>query len=302
MVEERNRNGKFKNIIDFMNRVSKDVINKRQLEKLIQAGAFDSIESNRSKLFNNVTKFVELFGVDKNKNQDLLFEENEISFNDKNLFNQNLGTWKNSEILSNELEVIGFYFSDHPLNHYPRKFFELENINSFKNYYSENNNIKMMKVCGAILDIKERSNKDGKKYAFITVSEKNFQFELTIFSENLYKFRPLLKEGNLLIFTIDVIDNKTDTRFIIRDIVSLEKTFLKNKFKFNIYANIENISSIKDDIFEKSINNNDKPIDLFITLDQKLINFDFNKYTIKSYKKLDELNNSKMLDYSLEIS
>ena len=118
----------------------------------------------------------------------------------------------------------------------------------------------------------------------------------------MYKFRPLLKEGNLLIFTIDVIDNKTDSRFIIRDIVSLEKTFLKNKFKFNIYANIENISSIKDDIFEKSINNNDKPIDLFITLDQKLINFDFNKYTIKSYKKLDELNNSKMLDYSLEIS
>ena len=81
-----------------------------------------------------------------------------------------------------------------------------------------------------------------------------------------------------------------------------EKTFLKNKFKFNIYANIENISSIKDDIFEKSINNNDKPIDLFITLDQKLINFDFNKYTIKSYKKLEELSNSKILDYSLEIS
>ena len=59
---------------------------------------------------------------------------------------------------------------------------------------------------------------------------------------------------------------------------------------------------LKDDIFEKSINNNDKPIDLFITLDQKLINFDFNKYTIKSYKKLDELYKSKILDYSLEIS
>ena len=60
MVEERKQNGKFKNIIDFMNRVSKDVINKRQLEKLIQAGAFDSIEPDRAKLFNNVTKFVEL--------------------------------------------------------------------------------------------------------------------------------------------------------------------------------------------------------------------------------------------------
>ena len=82
----------------------------------------------------NLTGNEKYFGVDKNKNQDLLFEENEISFNDKNLFNQNLGTWKNSEILSNELEVIGFYFSDHPLNHYPKKFFETENIMSFKNY------------------------------------------------------------------------------------------------------------------------------------------------------------------------
>ena len=47
MVNERKSNGKFKNIIDFMNRVKSDVINKRQLEKLIQAGAFDSIELNR---------------------------------------------------------------------------------------------------------------------------------------------------------------------------------------------------------------------------------------------------------------
>ena len=74
----------------------------------------------------------------------------------------------------------------------------------------------VIKVCGAILDIKERSNKDGKKYAFITVSETSFQFELTIFSENLYKYRPLLKEGNLLIFNIDIVKSNTDTRFIIR--------------------------------------------------------------------------------------
>ena len=114
MVDERNKNGKFKSIIDFMNRVSKDVINKRQLEKLIQAGAFDSIEANRSKLFNNVPKFVELFGGEKNINQDMLFEENEISFEDKNLFNQNYEKWKNTEILSNELEVIGFIF---PITH-----------------------------------------------------------------------------------------------------------------------------------------------------------------------------------------
>ena len=302
MVEERNKNGRFTSIIDFMNRVSKDVINKRQLEKLIQAGAFDSIEQNRSKLFNNVPKFVELYGGEKNMNQDMLFEENEISFDDKNLFNQNYKKWKNSEILSNELEVIGFYFSDHPLNLYPKKFFELENISLFKDY-TENNNSNSIKVCGAILDIKERSNKDGKKYAFITVSETNFQFELTIFSENLYKYRPLLKEGNLLIFNVDIIKNNADTRFIIRELASLDKIFTNKKYKFNIYTNIKYVSELKDSIFEENKNTNlNNYIDLFITVDQKLVNFDFEKYSIKSYKKLDYLNKSKILDYSLEIS
>jgi len=173
---------------------------------------------------------------------------------------------------------------------------------SFKNY-SENYNSNVIKVCGAILDIKERSNKDGKKYAFITVSETSFQFELTIFSENLYKYRPLLKEGNLLIFNVDVVKNNTDTRFIIRTVESLEKTFATNNYKFNIYTNIKNIDELKDNIFvEKEIGNFDNFIDVFITVDQKLVNFDFNKYSIKSYKKLDDLNKSKILDYSLEIS
>ncbi len=240
--------------------------------------------------------------VKKNIKQEMLFEENEISFEDKNLFNQNYQKWKNSEILSNELEVIGFYFSDHPLNLYPKKFFELENISSLKDY-SKNINLNSIKVCGAILDIKERSNKDGKKYAFITVSEVNYQFELTIFSENLYKYRPILKEGNLLIFTIDIVKNNTDIRFIIREVLSLEKVFRQNKYKFNIYSNIQNLPQLKDNIFEGKQNSNfDTDIDLFIAIDYKLVNFNFNQYSIKSFKKLDELNKSKILDYSLEIT
>ena len=74
-----------------MKRVENEVVNKRQLEKLIQSGSFDSVEKNRSKLFYNVPQFVNLFGSNNNlSNQNLLFEEEEISFNDKNLFDQNL--------------------------------------------------------------------------------------------------------------------------------------------------------------------------------------------------------------------
>ena len=80
------------------------------------------------------------------------------------------------------------------------------------------------------------------------------------------------------------------------------KLSFKKKYKFNIYTNIQNIAELKDNIFEEKNNsNNNKYIDVFINVDHKLVNFDFNKYSIKSFKKLDDLNKSKILDYSLEI-
>ena len=300
MIIERNKNGKFISIIDFLNRVSNDVINKRQLEKLIQAGAFDSVEKNRSKLFSNVTKFVDLFGGQKNDNQNLLFEDRELSFNDKNLFLQKYKSWKNLEILKNELEVIGFYFSDHPLNYYPKLFFDHQEIKTFK-FINENKDNSSIKLCGAILDIKERSNKDGKKYAFITVSEIDTQYELAIFSENLYRYRSLLKEGNLLIFNVDIIRNSTDERLIIKNIELLSEVFNSFKIKFNIYGSINNILEFKDKIFNTS-SKSKYSVNLFINIENKLVNFDFDNYSIKSFKFLDDLKESNLLDYSLDIS
>ena len=90
LVKERENSGKYNDIIDFMSRLDSDIINKRQLEKLIQAGAFDSISDNRSKLFKNVVNFVQIFGGIKQKldNQTFLFDENKISFEDRTLFIQ----------------------------------------------------------------------------------------------------------------------------------------------------------------------------------------------------------------------
>ena len=107
----------------------------------------------------------------------------------------------------------------------------------------------------------------------------------------------------MLIFNVDVVKNNTDTRFIIRTVESLDKTFTTNNYKFNIYTNFKDMDELKDNIFvKKESGNYDNFIDVFITVDQKLVNFDFSKYSIKSYKKLDDFNKSKILDYSLEFS
>jgi len=302
VVSVREQKGKFKSIIDFLKRVEPEVINKRQLEKLIQSGSFDSIEINRSKLFFNVPQFVNLFGSNNSKlNQNLLFQEEEISFEDKNLFNQKIPVWNSSETLKNELEVVGFYFSDHPLKHYPQKFFEIQNINMF-NDIDLNKNGKKIRLCGSVLDIKERSNKDGRKYAFVTVSEVNSQYELSIFSENLSKFRYLLKEGNLLIFDIDIILNNNDPRFVIRIIKKLESEFNNLEKKIDIFIEPDQLIEYKDSLFSIKHSSKSK-ISIFMNINNKLINFNSNsKYSLMSYKQLDLLKNSKKLDYNIDIS
>ena len=81
LVKDRNKKGQYNDIIDFLQRLSGEVINKRQLEKLIQAGAFDSLEKNRAMLFENVIKFVELFGGELiNQNQEMLFDDHKIDY------------------------------------------------------------------------------------------------------------------------------------------------------------------------------------------------------------------------------
>ena len=302
VVAIRKKEGQFKSVIDFLKRVENEVVNKRQLEKLIQSGSFDSVEQNRSKLFYNVPQFVNLFGASsKFSNQNLLFEEEEISFEDKNLFNQRIPLWSSGERLKNELEVVGFYFSDHPLKHYPKKFFEIQNINYFNDVVKDES-VKKLRLCGSVLDIKERSNKDGRKYAFVTISEISSQYELSIFSENLGKFRYLLKEGNLLIFDIDKTISNNEARYIIRSVKKLETEFNNLDKKIDIFIQSNNLLQYKEDLFEKKAPLKCK-ISIFLNLDNKLINLNMNNdYSLKSYKQLDLLKNSKKLDYNLDIS
>ena len=302
LVKERENNGKFIDIIDFMNRLKGDVINKRQLEKLVQAGSFDSIETNRAKLFYNVPKFVEIYGGSnfKDQNQAMLFEENKLSFDDSNLFDQQIDDWSSGFLLKNELEVIGFYFSSHPVSLYPKNYFRYNNIIEW-NQIKLNEDIKSAKIVGSILDIKERSNKEGRKYAFLTVSTLESQIELTIFSDKLNDFRNLIKEGNLLLFHIDISRDIENMRLIIRKIEDFEQTFSNQKKIINIYLQQYFEIDLLEKLFKKSNRKNEK-LYLYIDKDNKLISFDFSdKFEVTSYKYLDKLLDAKKIDYSLEI-
>ncbi len=200
IVEERLKNGKFKSLTDFLNRINPKDINKLQLEGLVKAGAFDNLNSNRQSLFNSIPNFItkskNIF-ENKSANQIDLFGVNE---NEENEIISDIKDWKFEERLSKEFEAVGFFISDHPLN----QFKEVFNDYNILDYQTFNNNddLKDSNVAATLLKIQERKTAKGNAYAVLKLTDLTSVFELFIFSDILELNREILKEGSSFILTI----------------------------------------------------------------------------------------------------
>ncbi len=147
IVKERNKNGEYKSLTDFINRVNPKDINKLQLEGLVKAGAFDNLNKNRQSLYNSIPNIIL-----KSKNT---FENN--SANQIDLFNddkdetyiENIEDWNIDIKLSKEFETLGFFISDHPLNQY-KSLFNQYNIIQFEEF-NLNENILSSNISSTIL-------------------------------------------------------------------------------------------------------------------------------------------------------
>ncbi|MFL2895560.1 MAG: DNA polymerase III subunit alpha [Candidatus Pelagibacter sp.] len=170
IVTEREKNGKFKSISDFLNRVNSKDINKLQLEGLAKAGAFDSIFNNRSAFYSSIPNIIlkskNIF-ENKSKNQIELFSSKE-NFDNQQIVKDE-PEWKFQDKMSKEFETIGFYLSDHPLNQY-KDIFNEYNITKYSDFINDKNQSESM-VASTILKIQEKKTQKGTSYAIIKFSD-----------------------------------------------------------------------------------------------------------------------------------
>ena len=106
--------------------------------------------------------------------------------------------------------------------------------------------------------------------------------------------------SNVLIFEVDISRDRENLRLIVRDIKDLERTYLNQKMKFNIYLSKYSLDLI-DELLTKKINENN---DLFVYFhkNDKLVSLDFSKnYQIKNFAFLDKLNEARKVNYSVEL-
>ncbi len=252
IVNERIKNGKFKSINDFINRVNPKDINKLQLEGLVKAGAFDKLNDNRHSLYQSIPNLIlksKNNFENKIANQIDLFESNESDESKEKNFLLNVSDWEFEERLSKEFEAIGFFISDHPLNQYKEIFNDYEIID-YNNFLLEESKFQS-NIAATLLKIQERKTAKGNSYAIIKLTDLSSVFELFIFSEILENNRKILIEGNSLILTLNKNKSKDENRFRrinVNKIILINELYNKPISKLELTLNSINQISVLDNL------------------------------------------------------
>ena len=247
--DEVHQNGNFKDLYDFAQRLDASVLSKKNLEFLTYSGTFDAIENNRNKVYQsiNILSSISNAAMEKNSNnQDYLFDDEFENFSHIPL--PEVDNWTNSESLEKEFTAIGYYLSGHPLNEY-------EQIIKDKkiNYYSDiNSSETKYKIAGTISYVKERKSQRGRNFAFVGLTDENNQFEITLFSDVLFKVRNFLIPGLSIIAEVETQRNDNNLRLLTIDLFPLEELMKKNINILKVYVNNpETILKIRDRVEDK---------------------------------------------------
>ena len=277
IVNERKKNGNYKNIDDFCNRLNDENINIRQLEFLIKSGSFDDLEKNRSKLFNNINKIVQIIRDNgKNIDQNNLFANNIEGNNNVINLNYSGKKWTKSATLNFEYEALGLYLSQHPLKDFDI-FLKKNNFLTYEEIEKSMINVKneekkIFKIAALPIDIKERTSKKGNKYAYAQFSDTTSNFETIIFSDVLNSSNELIKNHGLLLLTLEVIKNDNNISLRAQEVLSLRKFINESNKKIKVLADEKiNINDLKEHL-NKYKNDSGSEFNLLIDINQKLVN------------------------------
>ena len=254
IVKEREKNGIFNSISNFLSRTESKNLNKLQLEGLIKSGSLDTLDQNRKKLYENVPDFIKQSKSSdetNSDNQNFLFA-NEFQENDNiNTRNNTLADWDQNDKIKKEFESIGFFVGEHPLksNLGILKQFKVISYIDFK----KNNKLNEGMIAGTLISIQEKKTAKGNPYAIVKFVDLSSMFELFIFSEKLVVNRTNLLVGNSFLIKVKKETNKDsierinlDNIFLIDDLKN--KNIEKVTFKTN---NLNSLSLIKDRLKQK---------------------------------------------------
>ena len=270
IVRERQQNGEYKSFTDFCERVQDEAVNKKCIESLIKAGAFDEFGQTRSTLlasFESIIDTIQNSARRSFKGQVTMFDLDAMESDDKEELKYSfteLKEYEDKDLLSMEKEMLGIYISGHPLEKIREQIIKATNIDTMKmkeikeeldstgstTKYKDGQNVK---YAGIISSVKKKYTKSNKLMAFVTIEDLYGSAEIIVF-ESVYQSAAnlltvdsiVLVEGRLSIRededvkivarAIKELSNETEKQKILRinitDLEEKEKAKLRGALKF----------------------------------------------------------------------
>lgn len=226
LVAERKANGPFKDIFDFAQRMDSSVMNRRQLEHLIMAGALDSLSGNRRQLYESIDMLIGISQsatAEKTSNQNSLFGMMEESSPAAHYKLKPCSDWGALDRLYHEFSAIGFYLSAHPLDGYKTQLEKARVVPVAQLEERLGFNYTSIQIAGIITGKKVKVSAKGK-FAFVTLSDATGLVEFSVFNEELLAgARDLLENGAMVLVRADGKREEGGARLIAQSIEPLEK-------------------------------------------------------------------------------
>ena len=223
IVAERGANGEFKSMEDFAVRLGASGANKRQFESLARAGAFDSLDVNRRRLFEGTDSVMQLASSaaeERSSGQTNLFGGLETG-GDARLRLPEVADWPPMDRLNHEFDAVGAYLSAHPLDADALLLRRLGVIPA--NEIRSDMAGMSPKAAGVVIARQDRTTAKGNRFAFLQLSDAaSGTYEVVVFSELLAQCRELLEPGKRLLIELDVRSDGDGARLSASAIEPLE--------------------------------------------------------------------------------
>lgn len=210
ILSERNENGFFHSVADFIRRIDERFLSDDVLDALIYAGTFDEFGETRNQLLSEVPGILETIKL-SGDNVDLMKQLMPKKMQQKVSLSEN-------ELLEKEVEYLGTYISGHPVDQYKKltEIYQTETVKQLKvGIYA--------KSILYIKNVKVIRTKKQMQMAFVTASDATGEINLTVFPKQFIQFGNLLQEGNVIFVTGKIDERNEKLNYIVNEVHDASK-------------------------------------------------------------------------------
>ena len=213
----------FADVSDFAARLDPRQINRMQIENLIRAGVFDTLDPNRARLCasaETILRRAQARVEESESGQIGLFGG---AGRPEPLRLPDTADWPQFERLGFEAEALGFHLTAHPLDAYRQVLQRLGAVRVSQLEARAQAGVGRVKLAGTVVGVKERTTRTGSRMAWVHISDDTGSCEVTVFSEVLARARDLIQAGANLLITTDLQIQGEALRITAQELVPLDQ-------------------------------------------------------------------------------